>query len=137
MSVEDASLAALPPAPPGVRRLAFAIARAEGFGVPGAVPTRAHNPGDLKIPNWTGPVTGAEGISVFATDADGWTQLYRQLLRIVHGRSHVYTLDMTIWEMGIKWTDTHQSAWSHIVAETLGVPVTTTLRAILAPPEKG
>jgi len=89
--------------------LAQAIAHAEGFGVLGAVPTRAHNPGDLKLSGY--PTTGAEGIAVFKDDETGWDHLFNQLRRININNSHVYNLKMTFTEFAVKWTDTQQSAW--------------------------
>jgi hypothetical protein len=119
-----------------VKALADAISKAEGFGIPGAVPTRAHNPGDLKIPGWTGPKTGTEGISVFSTDEEGWTHLYQQLIRIVNGASHVYTLDMTLQQFGDRWTDTQQGPWiTNVIAELqvqgFAVDESSTLREVL------
>lgn len=100
--------------------LAMAIAHAEGFYVPGTVPNRAHNPLDLKIPHWTGPVTGAENISVFADDVTGWGYAYRQIQLIADGRSAHYrpALD-TFATMGRTWTDSAQSAWVNNVVEYL------------------
>ena len=100
-----------PQVPQSVIDLAKAIAHAEGFGVKGAVPTRAHNPGDLKIPNWTGAVTGTEGITVFPDDETGWNALYKQLLRIKNNQSHVYTLNLTFWQFAFHWTDTQGMTW--------------------------
>ena len=117
---------------PKVRAFADAIARAEGFYVAGSVPQRARNPGDLKIPNWTGPVLG-EGISVFESVDQGWNALYRQLQFIIDGRSRVYNLDFTIRDMGRKYTATltEQDAWANNVARVLNVPVDTPLWQVL------
>lgn len=118
-----------------VQALARAIATAEGFFVPGSIPARAHNPGNLVIPGWTGPTLGAERISVFDSDDEGWSRLYRQIGLIVSGQSRVYTLDMTIAQMGNAWAPGGNAnipgAWATNVARVLGVPVSTTLRAIL------
>lgn len=91
--------------------LAEAIAHAEGFGVVGAIPTNAHNPGDLVMPNWSGHTLGAEGISVFQDDISGWAALEHQLDMIRTRRSHVYTPGMTIREMASKWTRTQTQEW--------------------------
>lgn len=91
--------------------LAKAIAHAEGFGVQDAVPTRAHNPGDIKIIGWTGEKLGLEGITVFPTDEDGWEALYKQLERIRLEHSHIYSLNMTFTEFAYHWTDTQMSSW--------------------------
>jgi len=54
-----------------------AIATLEGFGIPGARPTRDNNPGDLKFgPGMTGrDEAGSGGIAVFADVGDGWDAL--------------------------------------------------------------
>ncbi len=116
---------------PKILEFAQAIAKAEGFGVPGAVPTKAHNPGDLVIPGWLGQILGA-GISVFETDEEGWGHLYHELGMIFVGSSHVYNLDMTILDMAKKWTMTDQVSWADNVASHLGVSVDTTLREVLS-----
>jgi hypothetical protein len=114
-----------------IQQLAQAIARAEGFGVPGAIPTVAHNPGDLVIPGWEGDTLGSAGISVLPDDNTGWARLYHQLQLIVDGRSHVYSLDDSISDMASKWTTTEQEAWANNVAAALGVSPDVTLREIL------
>jgi hypothetical protein len=123
----------------GLLQLAQAIATAEGFWdqnqniLQGNIPARAHNPGDLIIPGWAGAKLGNQGISVFSSDAEGWSRLYHQLQIIVDGQSRVYSLDDTIESMGRKWTSTDQNNWSTIVAEQLGIPANTPLRAQLVP----
>jgi hypothetical protein len=121
---------------PQMQLLAHAIAFAEGFGLPGTVPTRANNPGDLKVPGWKGPVTGDEGISVLPTEADGWGVLYRQLQLIASEKSRVYDLDMTLEQMAAKWTDTARGPWGQNVCTYLqrrGLPASfgTTIRDVL------
>lgn len=111
--------------------LAKAIAFAEGFGVTGAVPTRAHNPGDLKLSGY--PTTGDEGIAVFPDDETGWSHLYNQLNRIKSNNSHVYSPNMTFTQFARIWTDTAQSAWldnvlKHLVFLGYNVDGTTFLK---------
>lgn len=117
--------------PAGIKRMAEAIARQEGFYKSGSIPQRANNPGDLKVPGWTGPTLGT-GITVFNSVDDGWQALYRQLWRILTNQSAYYNLDMTIAEMGGVWTATQQDAWSSNVAGFLGVPTSTKLWEVLA-----
>jgi len=117
--------------PEAIKQLAQAIARAEGFAVPGSIPQQAHNPGDLKVPGWTGPTLGS-GITVFADDDEGWNALYRQLYLILTGRSSVYNLDMTITDMAHAWTATQADAWAHNVASVLGVTPSAPLWHVLA-----
>lgn len=115
---------------PRIEAFAKAISRAEGFGEPGAIPTRAHNPGDLVIPGHPGERIGA-GISVFETDDEGWLHLYHELGMIVIGSSRVYNLGMSIREMADRWTLTDSSEWANNVAHSLGVSVDATLRSLL------
>lgn len=117
--------------PDGIKNMAQAIARAEGFFIAGSVPARAHNPGDLVMPNWNGPTLGA-GISVFQDDDDGWNALYHQLNLILTGTSNRYNLDMSIADMAGTWTSTQQGPWANNVAGYLGVPTSTPLWAVIA-----
>lgn len=106
----------------GLKRFADAIARAEGFGIPGAIPTRANNPGDLAR---GGETLGAEKITVYPTLDAGWQALYHQLDLIARGKSAHYTPDFTIADMSAVWTATEQSAWAQNVARALGTTVNT------------
>lgn len=103
---------------PGITAMAKAISYAEGYGIQNAIPTMANNPGDLKIPNWAGGTLGS-GISVFGSDAEGWSRLYHQLNLIFNGQSKVYNEGMSISEMAKKWTATDPSAWANNVSVNL------------------
>lgn len=107
--------------PAGVRHIADGIAFAEGFGTAGAIPTRAHNPGDLVIPGWTGETLGNQGITVFPTVEEGWRRLYKQVNLIATGTSRVYTrgADETIRSIAARWTTTEQDAWTRNVVQRL------------------
>lgn len=59
-------------------KLARLIAQEEGFGIPGAVPTTHHNPGDLEHSPHSEHAAG-DPIGRIDTDADGWADLERQL----------------------------------------------------------
>ncbi len=99
--------------------LANAIAHAEGFGVAGAIPTLAHNPGNLVMPWLKGPKLGSAGIHVFENDATGWAALEHQIDEIRARKSHEYTPSMTIREMASNWTLTQPSAWALNVCDGL------------------
>lgn len=63
-------------------KLAQLIAREEGFGRPGAIPTVRHNPGDLRHSPHSehpGGPAHANDVGTIDTDADGWADLDRQL----------------------------------------------------------
>ena len=103
-----------------VSALAKAIGQAEGFGKKNTLPTRKHNPGDLKTMG---------KYRVFKTDAEGWAALQAQIVRILVGRSKTFTLDTTINRMGQRYAG--GPLWAKNVAKVLGVPGTTTLRQFL------
>lgn len=117
--------------------LAMAISVAEGFPVPGSIPARAHNPGDLVMPWLHGETLGAEGIHVFPDDATGWAALEHQLALIRDGRSKVYQITMTLEEFGSHYTRTQQPQWVQNVCDWLcahgrpGTTPQTTLAAVL------
>lgn len=92
---------------------ANAIAFAEGYGVPGAIPTVRNNPGDLKLPADGGQITS------FATPADGWEALYRQLDLIRTDGSRYYASTMTIGQVARIWTATEQTAWTNNVLQSM------------------
>lgn len=61
-------------------KLAVLIGKMEGFGIPNSVPTRDHNPGDLRhSPHSQHAPDSPNGIGMIDTDADGWADLERQL----------------------------------------------------------
>lgn len=103
-----------------VDALVHAIAHAEGFGIPHALPTRCHNPGDLK---------SHAHYRYFRTDAAGFQALTGQIVLIIEGRSRNYTLDMTIKQLARKYASS--ARWAKNVSTSLGVPKTTTLRTWL------
>lgn len=117
-SADDEAVSLDPGVTTGVLALGMAIAHAEGFFVAGSIPARAHNPGDLKIPGWTGDTLG-DGISVFQSDAEGWDRLHRQLQLIQSGDSRVYTADDSLAAVAENWTQTQQSDWLANVLEYL------------------
>jgi hypothetical protein len=60
-------------------RLAQLIGKEEGFGIPGAIPTIRHNPGDLKHSPHSQHPNSPEDIGTIDTDEHGWADLDRQL----------------------------------------------------------
>jgi hypothetical protein len=119
-----------------VDKFAEAIAYAEGYGRPGVIPTRYHNPGDIKgVKGWRFPGQRALGKGnhvIFRTDADGWNALREQIRKIVDGRSKHYTADMTIAQMARRYAARSHN-WTVMVTKKLGVPASTRLRDYLVP----
>ena len=114
-----------------IQAFATAIAHAEGFYVAGSVPQRANNPGDLTddgdVGNGFIQTSGPMGakITVYSTVEDGWAALTKKVARMLNGASHVYTPDLTILEVGMKYAGSAE--WAANVAARLGVDTRTTL----------
>src|ERR1700748_1001302 len=60
--------------------LARLIAKEEGFGIPGSVPTTHNNPGDLRHSPHSNHPGAPDAIGVIDNVADGWADLERQLV---------------------------------------------------------
>jgi hypothetical protein len=97
-----------------VKRIAAAIAKAEGYYVPGSLPNRLNNPGSIK---------GPDGQLIrFDTAEAGWAALYKQVSLILSGHSRWYRPDMSIAEIAAIYTGGDKpDAWARIVAGDLGV----------------
>lgn len=103
-----------------VKTIAQAIAHAEGFGVAGAIPTRAHNPGDLKMGDLgNGSINGK---TVFSSDVDGWNALYKQIDLMVSGGSAYYSATDSWRRIAQTWVgDSDYVNWLNTVTSDLGV----------------
>ena len=103
---------------------AAAIAQAEGFGQPGAVPTIANNPGDLELGNIGYGVTKAaagQQITNFPTLQAGQAALENQINLITTGQSTAgYNPSMSIAQVGQLYSG-GSSNWANNVATALGV----------------
>jgi len=117
-----------------VERFAHAIAKAEGYGMKHVIPTRYHNPGDLKaVKGFTYP--GQIGIGkgrhvIFANDTAGWNALYHQISKMISGESRHYSPSMTINQIARFYAGDWRR-WARNVSHNLGVPSTTTLAEVL------
>lgn len=81
---------------PATSRLAQLIAKQEGFGVPGAIPTLRNNPGDLRHGPNASHLPGAPNDVGWYVSVDlGWADLERQL-KLYAGRG--LTLEQAIYE---------------------------------------
>lgn len=109
-----------------VKRIAEAIARAEGYYVEGSIPNVRNNPGDLR---W-----GTTEITYFATPEDGWNALYQQVEKMLSGNSSLYRPDMTIEEIARIYAGpdpSDQENWKNNVSQALGVSPNTKLMEIV------
>jgi len=107
-----------------VKKIAEAIAAAEGYYVSGSLPQRLNNPGSLK---------GSDGkLVAFASAQDGWNALYRQVQLILLGASKWYTPDMSIEEIARVYTGGDKpDVWASIVAAKLGVTPDTPISQVV------
>lgn len=102
-----------------VVRMAQAIARAEGYGVPGAIPTLRNNPGNIRS------TTQPYEIRSYPSIQDGWEALYRQVARMLSGSS-LYPATWTIEQVAQRYTgEATYMNWARNVASFLGVSTTT------------
>ena len=115
---------------------AAAIAQAEGYGAPNAVPTIANNPGDLVLGDIGYGVTGAAGgvqITNFPNAAAGYAALQNQINAIAGGTSTVYPAGATIAQVSNIYSGSTSGAWGNNVASILGVTTDTPFSAIATP----
>lgn len=115
--------------------LCHAIAHAEGFGVPHAIPTRYHNPGDLKsrpgLPLLEGQrKIGKAGHVVFVNDEAGWAALRAYVQKVVNGGSRHYVAHTTLAQLSRVYAQRWQP-WLRIATKELGVPASTRLEDYL------
>jgi hypothetical protein len=105
-----------------VLRLALAIKVAEGSN------PLWNNPGDMVFADGfpTHGFANSEGVLLFNNAEDGWNALCHQCNLMLTGKSHVYTLDMTIAQVGLKYAN-GDTNWAKNVALELGVSLGTTL----------
>jgi hypothetical protein len=110
---------------------AHAIAHAEGFGVRNTIPTRYHNPGDIRSRRGGRHYAGQVGLNrhgyvIFKNDAAGFAALKDQLRLMVSGQSKHYGADMTL-ERVARIYATGWKRWAKNVAKQLGVSPSVTL----------
>ncbi len=106
-----------------VYELAHAIAHAEGYYTKGTIPSRCHNPGDLKAAagmTYPGQVGVCKGGHIrFRRDADGWSALRRQIEKALSGESHFYNPRMTFRSVAKKYAQDSR-IWLKNVTHNLG-----------------
>jgi len=116
---------ALAMAASGLLRWARAIARAEGYYVPGSLPQRLNNPGSLKD-----AATGR--LRAFESPLQGWAALLAQLRLVTQGRSAHYRPEMSLRDFARIWTGgDNPEGWAAAVAQELGVPLEAPVRSLV------
>lgn len=107
--------------------IANAIANAEGYGQPNAIPTLANNPGDLVLGDM-GYGTMGNGITVFPSSQSGYDALNNQISLIQSGKSSVYSPNESIAQIGNTWSGGDPN-WATNVSSSLGVSPNSSLPA--------
>jgi hypothetical protein len=108
---------------------AQAIADAEGFGTPDAIPTLANNPGDLELGDQGhGVLQAANGqqITIFGSEQEGWDALDNQVNEIFSGKSKHYSTPMTLERFGQIYSG-GDAGYGGRLAASLGVAPKATL----------
>ena len=126
-----------------LNKFAHAVARTEGFGTKNTIPTRYHNPGDLKCkPKDNRHFKGMKGVgkgghTIFKNDEAGWEALRTQITLVLEGHSKNFNRNMTINQMAKKYAkDWHR--WANNMSHNLGVSPDTTLADYFEiPPDYG
>jgi hypothetical protein len=113
-------------------KLARLIAKEEGFGIPGSIPTTHNNPGDLRHSPHSDHQPGApNAIGAIDTVAHGWADLERQLgLYAARG--------LTLREMIVNYyapaTENNSEGYLKFVCDGLGCPDNTPVKTALEIP---
>jgi hypothetical protein len=117
------------PVNPNVSTFAHAIAKAEGYGIAGTIPTRCHNPGDLKGTKFDGQVGVCKGGHArFKNDSYGWTALYNQIDKMISGNSRVYHVSMTFAQVSMIYAG-NSKVWLRNVCHEMAIDPNTTFMA--------
>lgn len=94
----------------------------EGFGKPGARPTRNNNPGDMILAppasNYTNRSDGT--YAIFDTAQDGWQALEDEMDLIRRGVSKHYNTSMSFEQMAKVYSPDGWQNWANNVAKALG-----------------
>jgi len=115
-------------------KLAELIAKEEGYGIPGSVPTRDNNPGDLRhSPHSFHTADAPDAIGEIDTPSDGWGDLERQLRlyaergftlqEMIYGRLDAATGEYI--EAYAPPNENNSAAYLTYVCTGLGVPAST------------
>jgi hypothetical protein len=109
-------------------KLARLIAQEEGYGIPGSVPNRDNNPGDLRhSPHSFHAADAPDAIGQIDTPADGWGDLERQL-QLYADRG--LTLQQAIYEFAPP-EENNSAQYLKYVCDGLGLPETATVAEAL------
>jgi hypothetical protein len=103
-------------------KLAELIAKEEGYGIPGSLPTRDNNPGDLRhSPHSFHTAAAPDAIGQIDNPADGWADLELQLQRFAE---RGLTLEQAV-EIFAPPSENDSVGYLAYICTGLGVPATT------------
>lgn len=112
-------------------KLAYLIAKEEGFFKLGSLPQRNSNPGDLRhSPHSSHTGEGPDDVGVIDTVADGWADLERQL-QLWAGRG--LTLERAISKLAPS-NENNTEKYIQDISEELGVSPSTLMTEVLKIP---
>jgi hypothetical protein len=114
-----------------IQAIMQAIGRAEGFGIPGKIPTLANNRGDLVLGDIGHGTLGSQKITVFATVEDGDAALAHEISLWINGASKYYNSSMSWAQIGAIYAGPG-TPWAANVAAALGVDPNSTLADYLS-----
>ncbi len=107
-----------------VRRIANAIAIAEGYYVAGSLPHRRNNPGSI-----VDPATGQ--LRQYPSPEAGWDALYWQVERMLSGESPYYPRGITLRQAAVIYTgNDNPEGWARTVSQHTGIPLDAVLAEI-------
>jgi hypothetical protein len=115
-----------------VEAFRMAIEAAEGYGVPGAIPTIYNNPGDLKPPDgsahfWLGQTgVGKGGHAIFDTLVNGRNALRKQIRLWATNKSDVAGPATTFQDLAKRYAE-DSGPWLNNVTGYLGISPTMTI----------
>lgn len=107
-------------------KLALLIAKEEGYGIPGAIPTLDNNPGDLRhSPHSFHTPSDPNAIGKIDTVANGWADLERQLREFAGEEGDhpgvSWTLEQAIYAFAPP-SENNSAAYLSYVCSGLGCP---------------
>ena len=112
-------------------KLGVLIATEEGFFIPGTLPNRDHNPGDLRhSPHSFHTAADPNAIGQIDTNKHGWADLNRQLDLFAQRK---LDLEQMIYEFAPP-SENNSAAYLQYVCTGLGVPSTTSVADALMIP---
>jgi hypothetical protein len=114
-----------------VTRCTYATLHAEGYHVPGSIPARACNPGDLKLGDHGLGTINAK--TIYPSHSAGFAALEHEWTLILTGHSAYYHPDWTPRKIAAEWTgNDNPSGWLKTFCELVPITPDAPLSSLLA-----